>query len=229
MLTDHWPLVAWLNSSVNGSLLTANAGVDRSRSLRIIPAPAPTRPECKHSSDSDVQTLPGHQHQGCDIRHPLINLEWAESRWIEDLLCWTGNCIQHQNLSYICSFHCCFDIPWNLKDPLFNYADQDTGQGSLCGQKDLRLYHLRVIFHLKIQSFDSKFKHLSLPTLEHFSRINIYKNKYCNQTFKNAKSLGPCQMQRTFFSFSWIFKRFVVSIATTSLKKLWNFCSWTKV
>ena len=36
-------------------------------------------------------------------------------------------------------------------------------------------------------------------------------------------------MHRTFFSFSWIFKRFVVSIVTTSLKKLWNFSSWTKV
>ena len=146
VLTDHWPLVAWLNSTVNGSLLTANAGVDRSRSLRIIPAPATTRPECKHSSDSDVQTLPGHQHQGRDIWHPLINLELA-------VLCWTGNYIQHQNSTYICSFHCCFDIPWNLKDPLFNYSDQDTGQGSLCGQKDLRLYHLGVFFSFE----DTKF------------------------------------------------------------------------
>ena len=52
-----------------------------------------------------------------------------------DLLCWTENYIQHQNSTYICSFHCCFDIPWNLKDPLFNYSDQDTGQGSLCAVK----------------------------------------------------------------------------------------------
>ena len=67
---------------VAGSLLTA--GADRSRS-RIIPTPAP-RAACKHSSDSDVQTLPGHQHRARDIWHPLINLVWAE---VTHLLCWT--------------------------------------------------------------------------------------------------------------------------------------------
>ena len=159
--------------TVEGSLLTA--GADRSRS-RIIPTPA--RAACKHSSDSraDVQTLPGHQHQDRDIWHPLINLVWAEARGFHIFCVGQGEIlfsIQHpaqQHSTYICSFYCCFDIPWNLKDPLFNYSNQGYRPRVSSWVKGFEVKSFRcVFFHLKIQSFISKFKHLSLPTLEHLA------------------------------------------------------------
>ena len=142
VLTDHWPL--WLLDSTpqwmdlcwlpTPELIGARA-LELSR-LRLWLGPSVNIPPTlmfKHCQDINTRVVTSDTPSSTWSEQSQDGLRRGQCK--RDLLCWTENYIQHQNSTYICSFHCCFDIPWNLKDPLFNYSDQDTGQGSLCAVK----------------------------------------------------------------------------------------------
>ena len=87
---------------------------------------------------------------------------------------------------------------WRIHYSIILSLDTRIGWWVSSWSKRISFYDFFLFKDTKFRFKVWTFKFTNIRT---FSRINIYKNKYCNQTFKNARSSVWCQMQRTFFSF----------------------------